>query len=79
MFAGGSPAKLSELETRLAAAEAAAASAKAFHVVTGVPNNSLGKDGDVAADIGDPLTSTGLIYLKSGGTWTSTTFQAWTA
>lgn len=78
-FVGGQRARLADLESRLAAAEAAAAAAKSVFVVTGVPDPGLGKDGDLAADIGDPATSTGLIYLKTGGAWVSTTFQAWTA
>lgn len=80
-FAGGSQAKLSELETRLAALEAFAASApfNKVHVVTGVPDPALGNDGDLAADIGDPATSTGLLYYKAAGVWVNSTFQAWTS
>ena len=79
-FAGGAPAKLSELESRLAFLEAFVAGApfNKVHVVTGAPAPGLGNDGDLAADIGDPLTSTGLFYLKTGGAWASTEFQAWT-
>lgn len=81
-FAGGAPASLAELETRLQQLEAFAAMApfNKTHVVTGVPDNALGQDGDLAADIGDPAgVSTGLFYFKSGGTWSSTGFQAWKA
>lgn len=80
-FAGGAPASLAALELRLAALEAFAASApfNKSHIVTGVPNNALGNDGDIAFDVGDPNTSTGLLYVKAAGVWISTTFQAWTA
>lgn len=80
-FAGGVPAKLSDLENRLAALEAFVASApfNKAHVVVGAPDPTLGNDGDIAFDAGDPATSTGLLYVKAAGAWTSTTFQAWTA
>lgn len=81
-FAGGVPAALAELEMRLAALEAFAAMTAPFnkvHIVTGAPAPALGRDGDLAWDFGDVATSTGLLYAKSGGAWSSTGFQAWKA
>lgn len=77
-FAGGTPASLAELETRLAALELIAGTTKEIHYGEGVPAPALGKDNDLYLDIGGP-TSTGLTYAKSGGAWTSTGFQAWKA
>ena len=78
-FAGGAQASLAELETRLAAAEAAVSAAKTVFTGSGAPGVLPGeKDGDLYFDIGTPA-DTGLVYLRSGGSWVSTTFQFWAA